>query len=387
MKESLFSIRTYSIRLSTNLYSGCAFDCSYCYAPFIHKFNKGVTPDEFGSRIFIKENAKEILEKQISQMKQKIRFKYEYVDLGTITDCYQPIEAKKQLTRSALEVFSKNEIPVTLLTKSHLVTRDIDLLQPLAEKGRAAVGFSITTSSMYEPRYKRFLEPKSPPTKFRLQALKKIRDAGIPTYVFVNPVVPFMSGCEESIHELFKEIRETGNTNIFFGVMKLNPLTWSLFKKRLGQFDSNLIKYFQHLYIDEGKKEFNRSSLLPSSNYLNNLYEAARNFALQEGLGFSCEGGNYNLWLNDWADCEKGYNYPTGYNLWCVIRNNPSFTTYQDLKLYLEQQYPVLDTSYFSALESFWQSGELFNDLNDIQMVNSNDEVVYQYRGTSINQF
>ena len=132
-------------------------------------------------------------------------------------------------------------------------------------------------------------------------------------------MVPYLSASKESIHELFKEIKDTGNDSIFFGVMKLNPLTWGLFRKRLEKYDSSLVDKIQALYIKEGEKEFGRS-WVPSYNYRNDLYTMARELAIEQELGFSCEGGFYHLWLNDWAEIESGFNYPSGYNFWLIIK-------------------------------------------------------------------
>ena len=381
MKENLFTVRTYSVRLTANLYSGCVFDCPYCYAPFIHKFNKNASPEEFGSKIFVKKNALNVLEKQIERIKKSKDFRNEYVDLGTITDCYQPMEKHYQLTRGTIEILKKHDMPVTILTKSDLVVRDIDLLQELAERNRAAVGFSITTSSVHEKYWKSFLEPGSPSTQRRLDAIRKLRKAGIPTYVFVNPVVPYLSASKESISELFKEIKDTGNDSIFFGVMKLNPLTWGLFRKRLEKYDPSLADKIQTLYIKEGEKEFGRS-WVPSYNYRNDLYTMARELAIEQELGFSCEGGFYHLWLNDWAEIESGFNYPSGYNFWLIIKKKEGqLVGFEEFKKELESKYSTLRENFLLKLLEFWCNGKLFIDLRDIQMIKNDKGIFYKYCG------
>ncbi|MBR2569418.1 MAG: radical SAM protein [Paenibacillus sp.] len=379
MKETLFTMRTYSIRLTANLYSGCVFDCPYCYAPYIHKFNEGATPQEFGTKIFVKENAIEALDKQIRTMKRKKDYVPEYVDLGTITDCYQPIESKYKLTRQVLERFVAHEIPVTILTKSNLVTRDIDLLKALAEQQKAAVGISITMSTSEEKQYKAFLEPKSPSTAKRLEALRQLNAAGIPTFVFVNPVVPFLSATEKNIRELFQEIADTGTSNIFFGVMKLNPLTWSLFRSRLEAFQPELVPSFHDLYFKYGTKELLRAAV-PSYEYREELYGMARDIAKEIGTGFSCEGGLYHLWLNDWAECEKGFNYPTGYHFWKAVKDrNGELLDFDGLAQELTQHYPILKPAYLDSLASFWKQDLLFTELNDIERIELDGQLMYRW--------
>ncbi|QJC53596.1 radical SAM protein [Paenibacillus albicereus] len=381
MKETLFTMRTYSIRLTANLYSGCVFDCPYCYAPYIHKFNEGATPQEFGTKIFVKENAVQALDKQIAAMKRKKDYRPEFVDLGTITDCYQPIESKYKLTRATLETFVREGIPATILTKSDLVVRDRDLLSRLAAEGKAAVGMSITMATGTEAEYKAFLEPKSPSTAKRLEALRTLNAAGIPTYVFVNPVVPFFSATEASIRPLFQQIAAAGTTNIFFGVMKLNPLTWSLFRSRLEAFRPDMVEAFQRLYFKEGTKELLRAAV-PSYAYREGLYRMARDIAAETGVGFSCEGGLYHLWLNDWSDCERGYNYPTGYHFWQAVQQaGGKPLRFSQLADRLRRQFPVVRADYLDALAGFWDQDLLFTELHDVDKLVVDGENRYRWLG------
>lgn len=382
MNESLFTIRTYSIRLTANPYSGCAHSCAWCYAQYIHKFNvrhdPDITPKDFSKKIFVKVNAPEILEKELQFFKKK-NLPREYCDLSTITDSYQPCEAKYRITRRCLKLFLEYNFPVTILTRSNLILDDLDIWKKLAQKKIGVVGLSITRPTSLDAKIKQILEPASPSTAKLLQTLKTLNDNGIPTFVFVNPIVPFMTDSQESLYQLFKEISQTGCKTVFFGVMKLNPLTWSLFKERIKTYDSTLIKNFEDLYIKMGEKEFNRS-WQPSLAYRTKLYNTAKDLCKELNIGFSCEGGMYDLWLNDWCDIENPYRYPTGYNLWKILKNmHGSNVSFDELKNILLKDFPILSAKYFYYLEKLWNEEELFEDLKEIKSTKIGSLIKYAY--------
>lgn len=159
-----------------NCYMGCGFGCKYCYAQLlIRRFH----PDEeWGGYLDIKVNAAELLEKEIKKAEKGV------VMLSTVTDPYQPMEKKYELTRKCLEILLRHDFPITVLTRSPLVTRDIDLLQQFEE---CTVGVSINTD---DDKIKNVFEPFTPPFKVRIETLKKLKDAGLRTYAFIGPMLP-----------------------------------------------------------------------------------------------------------------------------------------------------------------------------------------------------
>jgi DNA repair photolyase len=380
LNENLFTIRTYSIRLSGNPYSGCQFDCAYCYAAYVHKFNPGVTPEEFGHTIFVKLNAPDVLASELQRdyvNRQKLI--REYVDLGTITDGYQPIERKYELTRRCLQTFLRYEFPVTALTKSNLCLRDLDLWQLLSEKGLGVIGFTITRPTTIRHDIKHFLEPNSPSTQIMLNTLHEFVRAGVKTFVFMDPVVPFLSAERENVTQLIREVAATGNKKVFFGVLKLNPLSWGLFKRRLMQYDKTLIPQFEELYLRDGMKEFGRS-WVPSYAYRRDLYKFARDQCQANGMGFSCEGGFYDLWLDDWASVEDPYRHPSGYNLWEIVRAREGEpVTLAELKRELEARFSTLTKAYLLQLGALWYERRLFVELPDIAAMEIGGDLVYFY--------
>ncbi len=159
-----------------NPYMGCSFGCTYCYAQLIiRKFHPG---EAWGDYLDIKVNAPELLEKEISKVKRGV------VMLSSVTDPYQPLEKKYELTRKCLEILLKHDFPITILTRSPLVTRDIDLFEKFSQ---CTVGVSITTD---DDKIKNMFEPLTPNFSVRIETLKKLNDSGLRTYAFVGPMLP-----------------------------------------------------------------------------------------------------------------------------------------------------------------------------------------------------
>ena len=174
---------------SINPYRGCEHGCTYCYARPTHAY-AGLSPGlDFESKIFAKTNAVERLQEELADS----RYVPATIALGANTDPYQPIERNLRLTRGILEVLSGCEHPVGIVTKSALVVRDIDLLQPMAEKGLVKVAISITT---LRPELARAMEPRAATPAKRLQALEILSRAGIPTVVMVAPIIPALNDSE-----------------------------------------------------------------------------------------------------------------------------------------------------------------------------------------------
>lgn len=174
-----------------NPYIGCMHRCVYCYARFMRRFT-GHT-EKWGDFLDIKINAPEILEKQLSR-----GLKRGEVFLGSTTDVYQPIERKYELTRKILEILVKYNFPISILTKSDLVVRDIDLIKKFKERN---VGLTITT---LDEKIARDFEPGTSMPQQRLDALRKLHDAGIETYAFIGPVLPYIT----DLRAIFSKIKK-----------------------------------------------------------------------------------------------------------------------------------------------------------------------------------
>ncbi len=159
-----------------NPYVGCGHGCRYCYASFMKRFTGHLEP--WGEFIDVKVNAPSLLKRQLKRAKQGV------VALSTVTDPYQPIERKYQLTRKCLEALLEAQFSVNLLTRSPLCLRDIDLLRQFKN---IEVGFSVTT---HDEGVKKIFEPYSPTIHARVKALETLRREKIPTYAFIGPMLP-----------------------------------------------------------------------------------------------------------------------------------------------------------------------------------------------------
>ncbi len=175
--------------LSINPYRGCEHGCIYCYARPSHAY-LGLSPGlDFESRLFAKSDAAAVLKKELA----KPGYRCDVIALGTNTDPYQPVERARKITRGILEVLAACDHPVSIVTKSALVLRDIDILGPMAVRGLAAVMISVTT---LDRRLARRMEPRASAPKRRLAAIADLNAAGVPAGVMVAPIIPGLTDHE-----------------------------------------------------------------------------------------------------------------------------------------------------------------------------------------------
>ncbi|MCA1658147.1 MAG: PA0069 family radical SAM protein, partial [Verrucomicrobiaceae bacterium] len=201
---------------SINPYRGCEHGCIYCFARPTHEYLGFSAGLDFESRIMVKENAPVLLEAELSSPK----WKPQVLMMSGITDCYQPVERRLRLTRRCLEVLAKFRNPVGILTKNRLVTRDIDILSELARHAAVTVNLSVTT---LDPDLQRILEPRTSPPAARLEAVSKLRGAGIPVGVMVAPVIPGITD-----HEIPAILDACGKAGAQFAGYVLLRLPWAV---------------------------------------------------------------------------------------------------------------------------------------------------------------
>jgi DNA repair photolyase len=174
---------------SINAYRGCEHGCSYCFARPTHAY-LGHSPGlEFERDIYVKTNAVEQLRRELADK----RYKPKPIAMGTNTDPYQPAERKHKLTRGILELLLETRHPVTITTKSALVVRDLDILKPLAELNLVRVALSITSM---DHKLSRKMEPRASTPEKRLEAVRLLSEAGVPTTVMAAPMIPAINDME-----------------------------------------------------------------------------------------------------------------------------------------------------------------------------------------------
>lgn len=206
---------------SINPYRGCEHGCVYCFARPTHAF-MGLSPGlDFESKLFAKPDAARLLDKELS----KHGYQPRTIAIGTNTDPYQPIEKQYRIMREILEVLEARGHPVGIVTKSALVTRDIDILSRMAERGLAKVALSVTTM---DRMLARTMEPRaSTPTK-RLEAIRQLSDAGIPASVMVAPIIPGLT--DQEMERILDSAHAAGAREAGYVVLRLPLEVSPIFK-------------------------------------------------------------------------------------------------------------------------------------------------------------
>lgn len=177
------SRRGLSFSRSINPYRGCEFACRYCYARYTHEYMELRQPDDFERKIFVKQNAAWLLQQELRDLRAG-----EEIAIGTATDPYQPIERKAKITRSLLEVLAgRRGLRLGIVTKSTLISRDIDLLERIAEHNELVIHLTITTP---DAALARILEPRAPRPDLRLRTVARLRSAGLRTGILCSPLLP-----------------------------------------------------------------------------------------------------------------------------------------------------------------------------------------------------
>lgn len=225
---------------SINPYVGCAFGCAYCYARYAHRYvierSVAAHPEQrllreafetlppwlaFERQIFVKENAPDVLRKALrhGSSKHLNLLKGEGIGIGTATDPYQPAERRFRITRGILEVFAEHEgLRIWIITKSPLVTRDVDLLRRIQRHNEISVHISLIT---LDRDLARRIEPRAPTPEARLRALARLREHGIEAGVNVMPVLPGITDRPDQLEPLVKAIAEAGATYLAACALRL----------------------------------------------------------------------------------------------------------------------------------------------------------------------
>jgi DNA repair photolyase len=211
---------------SINPFRGCEHGCVYCFARPSHAYLDLSPGLDFETKLYAKTNAAEQLRVELA----KPRYQASPIALGINTDAYQPIERKYRITRSILEVLAETRHPVGLITKSALVERDLDLLAPMAREGLATVYFSITT---LDNRLAAKMEPRASAPHRKLQAMRTLRDAGVPVGVMVGPVIPVITDPE--LETILEAARDAGAGAAGYVLLRLPHELKAIFRDWLAQ--------------------------------------------------------------------------------------------------------------------------------------------------------
>ena len=216
-KTALNRVQGMPFAWSLNPYRGCTHACHYCYARATHTYYGMNAGEDFETKIVVKANVVEVLRRELARPS----WPRERVAIGTATDPYQPCEGRYRLTRGILQALRDHRTPASIVTKSTLVLRDLDLLAELARGPGATVSFTVTT---LDPELWRSIEPGTPPSLQRLAVLRRLREAGIPAGVFMAPVLPGLTDSASSIDAVAAAAREHDAASFGTSALRLAPL-------------------------------------------------------------------------------------------------------------------------------------------------------------------
>jgi DNA repair photolyase len=211
---------------SINPYRGCEHGCIYCFARPTHEYLGFSAGLDFETKILVKEDAPELLREELSSPK----WTPQTIAISGVTDAFQPIERKLEITRRCLGVLAEFRNPIVIITKNHLVTRDVDHLAELASHGAVSVNVSVTT---LDAELARTMEPRTSSPELRLRAIETLAKAGVPVGVMVAPVVPAIT--DHEMPKILAAAADAGATSAGFVVLRLPWAVAPLFEKWLDE--------------------------------------------------------------------------------------------------------------------------------------------------------
>ena len=251
-----------------NPYRGCEFACKYCYARYTHEFMELRDGVDFEQKIFVKQHAADLLRQELRHVKAG-----EDIAIGTATDPYQPAERRFEVTRAILEELARHRgLEIGIVTKSNLVLRDIEVLQQVAENNRLFVNITITTLNV---DLARILEPRAPRPDLRLEAMKKLNQAGIAAGVICAPVLPGITDSPRELEALVRATAEAGGKYVYANPLFLKPCSSAVFMPFLEKEFPQLVDSYQKRYKDR--------AFLPES-YRKRLSELMKRLREKHGI-------------------------------------------------------------------------------------------------------
>lgn len=228
-------------RYTINAYRGCSHACSYCFARPTHEFLGFDTGRDFDTQIVVKVNAVELTAAETAPGK----WRGEYIAMGTNTDPYQPAEGRYRLTRGIVEVLTERRNPFSILTKSTLVLRDLDLFVEAARVTDVHIDFSIGT--LDEEVWRR-AEPGTPHPRKRVEAVAKLTAAGVPSGVLMAPLLPGISDSPRQVDEVMRACRDAGAEWVTPITLHLRPGVREPFMQWLGENYPGMVAEYEELY-------------------------------------------------------------------------------------------------------------------------------------------
>ncbi len=228
-------------RWTINPYRGCSHACVYCFARKTHEYLDLDSGHDFDSQVVVKTNVGEVLRREL----RKPSWTREHVAMGTNVDCYQRVEGRYRLMRDVIPALTEAANPFSILTKGALILRDLDLLVAAAEVTDVSAAFSV---GFLDREVWRRVEPGTPPPQRRLEAVRALTDAGIPTGVLMAPVLPYLTDSEEQLDATVAAVAASGATHVSPIVLHLRPGAREWWQAWLARERPDLLPRYAHLY-------------------------------------------------------------------------------------------------------------------------------------------
>jgi DNA repair photolyase len=242
-KSALNPVRGMAFKWSLNPYMGCVHRCTFCYVRhFEHRADRP-SDERYGSSIRVKSNVAEVLRRELARPS----WQREQVVLGAATDPYQPAEARFRLTRACILELAEACTPFSIITRGPLAVRDVDVLQEAAERVDVSVTFSIPT---LDEEVWRTTEPGTAPPRSRLEAVRRLSDAGIDVGVGMAPILPGLSDRPEQLEAVVRAARQAGARGIWANVLFLRPGTREHFLDALARDWPEEVARYAELYAE-----------------------------------------------------------------------------------------------------------------------------------------
>jgi DNA repair photolyase len=237
------SERSLPFEWTINPYRGCEFACKYCYARYTHEFMELRDGVDFERKIFVKQSAAQLLRQELRRVKRG-----EGIAIGTATDPYQPAERRFEVTRAILEELAQHSgLEISIVTKSNLVTRDVEILRAIQKNNRISVSVTVTT---IDTDLARILEPRAPRPDLRLEAVRQLNLAGVDAGVNCAPVLPEITDRPSDLDALVKAASEASATYIFASALFLKPCSAAVFLPFVKEHFPELSERYRLRYTD-----------------------------------------------------------------------------------------------------------------------------------------
>ena len=255
-RSALNRVAGMPFRWSLNPYMGCVHRCTFCYVRTFEQRAGRPGDERYGASIRVKVNVAEVLRREVSRRS----WQRETVAFGSATDPYQPAEGRYRLTRACMEVLLEHNTPFSMITRSPMVVRDLDVLS--AANAAAGLPVSVTFSiPTLDERIWRTTEPETPPPAQRLRALRRLTDAGITAGVGVAPILPGISDDPRLLADVVRAARQAGAAHLWWNVLNLRPGTREHFLEALARDWPEQLSRYEELY--DGRAYLPRAETAP----------------------------------------------------------------------------------------------------------------------------